>query len=72
MAALVTFDLKTTSHVHTFVAAQVGKLRVSLEADLTSKGLHARMDVRMLLEARRGGKGLTALGTSVRTGADVL
>lgn len=43
-----------------------------LEADFALEGLDARVDVGVLLEARRGGEGLAALRARVRPGADVV
>lgn len=72
MLALVALDLHATIDVHPLVATQVGELRVRLEAHLAPEGFHRRVDVLVLFEARRGGKGFAALAAGVTTGADVL
>lgn len=43
-----------------------------LKANFALERLDTGVDVRVLLEPRRGGKGLPALGTGVAAGADVL
>ena len=52
--------------------AEVGELRVGLEADLALEGLDAAVDVLVLLQATRGRKRLAALGAGVRSGAHVV
>jgi hypothetical protein len=71
LAAFVTLDLHATVGVHPLVAAEVGELGVALEADLTAERLHRAVDVRVLLQAARGGKRFAALGTGVAAGAHV-
>lgn len=71
-AALLALDLHATIGVHPLVPAQVGELRVCLEADLAGEGLHRRVDVLVLLEARRGGECLAALRTRMTASADVV
>jgi hypothetical protein len=58
--------------MHALVPAEVRELRVGFEAHLALERLHRRVNVRVLLEARRGREGFSALGTSVTTGADVM
>ena len=65
LAALVTLDLHAAVGVHPLVAAQVGELRVALEADLAAEGLDGAVDVGVLLEAAGRGKGLAALWACV-------
>lgn len=72
LPALVTFNLHATSRVHALVSAQVGELRVGLEANLASEWLDAAVDVRMLFEAAGSCECLPAFRTSVRSGSDVL
>lgn len=72
MRALLALNLRATIDVHPLVAAQVGELRIGLAADLAPERLDTGMDVLVLLEATRGGKGLSALATGVAAGADVL
>lgn len=71
-AALLALDLHATIGVHPLVPAEVGELRVCLEADLAGEGLHRRVDVLVLLEARRGGECLAALRTRMTASADVV
>lgn len=58
--------------MHPLVTTQVRELGVGFEADLALERLHRRVDVRVLLETRRGREGLSALGASVAAGADVM
>lgn len=71
-AALLALDLHATVGVHPLVPAEVGELRVRLEADLAGEGLHRRVDVLVLLEARRCGECLAALRTRMTASADVV
>jgi hypothetical protein len=72
LPALVTFDLHPAGGVHPLVPAQVGELRVALEADLATEGLDGAVDVRVLLQAGAGGERLAALRTRVASSADVV
>lgn len=72
LSTLITLDLEPTVGVHTLVAAQVRELGVSLETDFASERLNTRVNVCVLFEARTGGEGFAAVGTGVRSGADVL
>lgn len=72
LSTLGTLDLHATVGVHSFVAAKVGELGVRLGAHLALEWFEGRMDVRVLLQARRGGKGLAALWTRVASGANVM
>lgn len=72
MLTLVALDLHATVHVHPLVPAQVGELRVSLAANFAPEGLHARVDMLVLLEAAACCKGLAALTASVTPGPNVL
>lgn len=72
LSALVALNLHPAGGVHPLVAAQVGELRVGLEADLAAEGLDRAVDVRVLLEAGGGGEGLSALRAGVAAGADVV
>ena len=58
--------------MHTLVAAQVRELGVRLETDFASERLNTRVDVCVLFEARTGGESLAAIGTGVRSSADML
>lgn len=71
-AALLALYLHATVGVHPLVPAEIGELRVRLEADLAGEGLHRRVDVLVLLEARRGGECLAALRTRMTASADVV
>jgi hypothetical protein len=71
-AALDARDLHTAFGVHALVPAEVRELGVGLEADLALEGLHAAVDVGVLLEARARGEGLAALGAGVAPRAHVL
>lgn len=72
LAALGALDLHATVAVHALVAAQVRELRVRLQADLALERLDGRVDVRVLLKARRGGERFTALRTGVTASTDVM
>jgi hypothetical protein len=72
LSALGALDLHATIGVHPLVPAQIRKLGVRLEAHLTLERLHRRMDVRVLLEARRGGESFATLWTGVAACAHVL
>lgn len=71
-AALLALDLHATIGVHPLVPAEIGELRVCLEADLAGEGLHRRVDVLVLLEPRRCGECLAALRTRMTASADVV
>ena len=45
---------------------------VGFEADFAPEGFHTGVDVCVLFQARRGGECFPAVGTGVRSGADVL
>ena len=51
--------------MHPLVAAEVGELRVSFEADFALERLDAAVDVLVLLETARRGERLAAVGTRV-------
>lgn len=72
LAALRTLDLHATVAVHALVAAQIRELRVRLQADLALERLDGRVDVRVLLQAGRGGERFAALRTGVTASADVM
>lgn len=72
LAALGALDLHATVAVHSLVAAQVRELRVRLQADLALERLDGRVDVRVLLQAGRGGERFAALRTGVTASADVM
>lgn len=72
LAALVALDLQPTVGVHALVTAQIRELRVRLQADLALEWLHRRVDVRVLLQARRCGERFAALRTGVTASADVM
>ena len=72
LPALVTLDLHPAGGVHPLVPAQVGELRVALEADLATEGLDRAVDVRVLLQAGAGGERLAAFRTRVASSADVV
>jgi hypothetical protein len=55
-----------------FVAAEIGKLCVGLEAHFAYERLHAAVYVHVLFEAGRGAELLAALVTRVRTTATVI
>lgn len=65
LATITTFTLGATIGVHSFMAAQVGELRVGLVAHFALEGLDRRVDVRVLLETRGGGEGLAAFAAGV-------
>ena len=71
LAALVTLDLHAAVGVHALVPAQVGELRVALEAHLAPERLDRAVDVGVLFESAGGGKGFAALGTGVAARAHV-
>lgn len=58
--------------MHPPVSAEVRELGVSLEADLTLEGLHAAVDVGVLLQAGTGGERLPTIRTGVTSGANVV
>lgn len=72
LAALVALDLHATIGMHALVPAEIRELRVGFEAHLALERLHRRVNVRVLLETRRGREGFSALGTRVTAGADVM
>ena len=61
-------DLHSAVGVHPLVATQIGELSVGLVAHLAPEGLHAAVDVGVLLEAGGGGECLAALRTGVTPG----
>ncbi len=69
LTAFMALDLGAAVGVHSLVPAQIGELRVALEADFASEGLDGAVDVCVLLQPRAGGEGLAALGTRVAAGA---
>ena len=68
LATLVTLDLHPAVCVHSLVSTQIGELGVGLVAHLAPEGLHAAVDVGVLLEAGGGGECLAALWTGVTPG----
>lgn len=72
LAALGALDLHPAVGVHALVPAEVGELGVALEADFAAEGLDGTVDVRVLLEAARGGERLATFWAGVRAGADVV
>ena len=61
-------DLHSAVGVHPLVATQIGELSVGLVAHLAPEGLHAAVDVGVLLEAGGGGECLAAFWTGVTPG----
>ena len=72
LTALVTLDLHPAGGMHSLVPAQVGELRVALEADLAAEGLDGAVDVGVLLQAGAGGERLAAFRAGVASSADVV
>jgi hypothetical protein len=60
-----TLTLCATVGVHSFMATQIGKLCVGLVTDFTLKRLDGGMNVRVLFQTTRRGKGLAAKVTGV-------
>jgi len=62
-------DLLSAVGVHPLVSAEVGELRVGLEADLALERFDAAVDVLVLFEAARRGERLAAVRTRVSSAA---
>lgn len=71
LVAPATPNLLSTVGVHSLVSAEVGKLGVRFQTDLTAKGLDAAVDVLVLFEAAGRGKGLAAVRAGVAAGTRV-
>lgn len=56
LGALLTPDLPTTISVHSFMATQVGELRIRFETNLALERFHRWMNVRVLFSTRFRGK----------------
>ena len=64
-------DLHPAVCVHSLVPTQIGELGVGLVAHLAPEGLHAAVDVCVLLEPGGGGECLATLWTGVTPGPDM-
>ena len=64
-------DLHPAVCVHSLVSTQIGELGVGLVAHLAPEGLHAAVDVCVLLEPGGGGECLATLWTGVTPGPDM-
>ena len=67
----MTLDLHPAVCVHSLVSTQIGELGVGLVAHLAPEGLHAAVDVCVLLEPGGGGECLATLWTGVTPGPDM-
>lgn len=72
LSAFTAFDLHAAVGVHALVPAQVGELRVRLEADFALERLHAAVDVRVLFQAGTRRERFAALGAGVAPRAHVM
>lgn len=72
LATLAALDLHPAVGMHPLVTAEVGKLSVAFETDLTSEWLDTAMDVGVLFQSRTGCKSFPAFWTGMRSGSNMV